>query len=660
MKKRFLGILLAVVTIVAILPLGAAAADDGLLEIVPKNGEIFIGDGKDHVIRSSCTLEGLFVLNGTLTIPAGVTVEVTRDAVNTGTICLRGVLSGSEPFHNAEGTIEIGCVGEFRGEFSDGEAGTVLSAGTHHFEGVVCTDCGGVCEHKWDDGVCEHCGYHCPHTEGNGVCAICGYVCPHTWDDDVCLKCGSIAPHETDARGVYYLDKIVDNTFYGSIDRVTTVPSYAAGEVRRITEGDTKWGEYGAETWYVLDSDVTLDGIAVEGDVHIILCNGKTLRIRQPIRYAGNRYTERLEWIVSPYTGRSYSETVRTSENTSLSIYAQCESEKGMGTLICETEDCCILSENDMADIRFNGGNIILKGKGCIRSAGIVQDLFFAGGRIVMESTEGDCIAPGGGKPVHQLYFCGADVTMNAPNGSCICGASKTTIYEYLFEGEGGDRHYVGLNEVEGFSGYVQDISFYSGEVRLTSKYGCISDGLDRGDNFLGSVEYISYSGGRVILNSSDAPCISGSYVGSIQLKRSDSLAYGSDDPTKSGVVPLNSCDGPKYIELSSVIRRDATETRGGLQPYFYHPVTRLYYAGSISDPTEIGDEAAFEIWKKTDGYLSPLEHTVTTAGSVLSEGNLAILVGIAAAVVFGLGGFILGRKLKTPASAADGKENEE
>ena len=40
------------------------------------------------------------------------------------------------------------------------------------------------------------------------------------------------------------------------------------------------------------------------------------------------------------------------------------------------------------------------------------------------------------------------------------------------------------------------------------------------------------------------------------------------------------------------------------------------------------------------------------STGSVLSEGSLTIIVGVAAAAVFGLGGFLLGRKKKNPAPA--------
>ena len=57
--------------------------------------------------------------------------------------------------------------------------------------------------------------------------------------------------------------------------------------------------------------------------------------------------------------------------------------------------------------------------------------------------------------------------------------------------------------------------------------------------------------------------------------------------------------------------------------------------------------------------HNSPSDGNAT--GSVLSEGSLTIVVGIAAAVVFGLGGFILGtKKKKKPALAGDENKDEE
>ena len=75
---------------------------------------------------------------------------------------------------------------------------------------------------------------------------------------------------------------------------------------------------------------------------------------------------------------------------------------------------------------------------------------------------------------------------------------------------------------------------------------------------------------------------------------------------------------------------------------------------GELIDPRGQGD---------TKGQIA-IGETVTAQdphkrSSVLSEGSLTIIVGIAAAVVFGLGGFILGTKKKKPA-VADGENTDE
>ena len=52
--------------------------------------------------------------------------------------------------------------------------------------------------------------------------------------------------------------------------------------------------------------------------------------------------------------------------------------------------------------------------------------------------------------------------------------------------------------------------------------------------------------------------------------------------------------------------------------------------------------------------------YDATVTGSILSEGSLTIIVGVAAAVVFGLGGFFLGTKKKKKPALADGESKDE
>ena len=86
--------------------------------------------------------------------------------------------------------------------------------------------------------------------------------------------------------------------------------------------------------------------------------------------------------------------------------------------------------------------------------------------------------------------------------------------------------------------------------------------------------------------------------------------------------------------------------------------------------PTTVGNTAMLLDRKtgllyanKGSGYIAynPIETTENTAtGSVLSNGSLTIVVGVAAAVIFGLGGFFLGKKKKPAAANGANTEDEE
>lgn len=61
--------------------------------------------------------------------------------------------------------------------------------------------------------------------------------------------------------------------------------------------------------------------------------------------------------------------------------------------------------------------------------------------------------------------------------------------------------------------------------------------------------------------------------------------------------------------------------------------------------------------------YVCPdcrMSFDATVTGSVLSEGSLTIICTVAAAVIFGLGGFLLGKKKKKPALAEGAEDTDE
>ena len=88
------------------------------------------------------------------------------------------------------------------------------------------------------------------------------------------------------------------------------------------------------------------------------------------------------------------------------------------------------------------------------------------------------------------------------------------------------------------------------------------------------------------------------------------------------------------------------------------------YVNKSEEDPTRVCRDCRMPCVHQ-NGYVyccrdcgANMEHLYL--GSTLSEGGLTIIVGVAAAVVFGLGGFFLGTKKKKKTALADGENKDE
>ena len=72
-----------------------------------------------------------------------------------------------------------------------------------------------------------------------------------------------------------------------------------------------------------------------------------------------------------------------------------------------------------------------------------------------------------------------------------------------------------------------------------------------------------------------------------------------------------------------------------------------------------VGATGHFEVESPDIGYKPGSDGFSVNLSSTLSEGSLTIIVGVAAAVVFGLGGFILGTKKKKKPAVASGTDEE-
>ena len=130
------------------------------------------------------------------------------------------------------------------------------------------------------------------------------------------------------------------------------------------------------------------------------------------------------------------------------------------------------------------------------------------------------------------------------------------------------------------------------------------------------------------------------------------------------------SCDGKIYVDggklsaksegLDKVINSHCFEDGVCVFCGYECPHTRGYANGKCRD---CGTECPHTHMQTKTVVLCGdcgVEVESTLIGSVLSEGSLTVVVGVAAAVVFGLGGFVLGTKKKKPALAEGAEKDEE
>ena len=268
-----------------------------------------------------------------------------------------------------------------------------------------------------------------------------------------------------------YIDIGITDEATGAIK---TVQSQLTGTYSTISQTDTVWGEDGADTWLVLDEDITLVNCPeVRGNVHLILLNGKTLTANQGI-------------------------TVETGN--SIMIYAQSDKESEMGTLRIKTvghhhpaiggrrgQKGSDPDGKDCGTVCFYGGNISLEsGEVCIGGGSGAESgnggdggtVCFYGGNIALKSSYYSCIGGSTGEPEQSkdghggnggdggtVRFYGGTITLTS-NKSCIGGGDGVNGTEVNFIGGKG-----------GNGGSNLFVSVYGGSIRFKSSGSCISGG---------------------------------------------------------------------------------------------------------------------------------------------------------------------------------------
>lgn len=333
-----------------------------------------------------------------------------------------------------------------------------------------------------------------------------------------------------------YIDIEVTDEATGAIK---TVQSQLTGTYSTISQTDTVWGEDGADTWLILDEDITLDNCPeVKGNVHLILLNGKTLTANQGI-------------------------TVETGN--SIMIYAQSDKESEMGTLRIKT----VGHHHPAIGGRRGQKGSDPDGKDC-------GTVCFYGGNISLESGEvciggGSGAESGNGGDGGTVCFYGGNIALKSSYYSCIGGSTgEPDISKDGHGGNGGD------------GGTVR---CYGGTITLTSNKSCIAggDGVSgaavknvggNGGNG-GSDLYVSIYGGLICFNASGS-CISGGNggTGGVEYGEAGNGGIGGDlnadafkmyggDISVVGTVPfLSAGNGGKAGNVYDV--HDAFSAAGG------------------------------------------------------------------------------------------------
>lgn len=388
-----------------------------------------------------------------------------------------------------------------------------------------------------------------------------------------------------------------------------------------VSSNDELWGSAGQNSWYVLESDITLSNRPeVSGNVNLILTNGKILTADKGIT---------LE------------------DGSTLTVYAQSDLQNVMGGIVAK-------SDNGNAGIGGRvgeSGEVDQNGK----PGNAAGKLYWKGGKLDITAKKATCIGGGNGGE-------GGDAsTFELGGGTGGAGATANSVYFYGgvttlnglvgigggTGGTGGDVCY-NTSKQGGNGGRGDNVYFYDGLVKINASNGaCIgggnggtggttqesngANGGNGGDSF--SVEY---KGGTVELYSLSGACISGGRGGNPgegaehfgNFGRAGSLLYtieaesqpfmmlGMDESSATKVnYTYNHYNLENYMliignnsHLPKLVKgKAATETEDGWNDYYQCRNTdcnKIY--SDIDCQNEITD---LQAWKNGDGKIEKLSN---------------------------------------------------
>ena len=429
------------------------------------------------------------------------------------------------------------------------------------------------------------------------------------------LLCALCVPALAD-EGVSYLNKTVAN---GAVQ--TEKKTVSAVCVNATAE---TWGSDG-ESWYVLDDNITLScRPQILGTVNLILMNGKTLTAPNGITLEGSNI---------------------------LNVYAQSDDVSEMGEInAAGTNGNAAIGGRrgkDGGNKNEQSANNGEKGYDC-------GTLNWHGGKLTLTNDSGVCIGGGrGGKAGVAFVRAGYGPLDEWPSAAGAGGKGGiVNIYGGAADlrgssgvggGNGGEPGGAYEQCEPGSSGGMGGtLSVWDGTVRIQSTDGVCFGGGRGGEGSESEMKIIGGMGGDG--GNGGTLMLAGGAISFVRLN--GGLSF--DAKTKKEITVSN-CIGGGAGGLGgpgSHIEDRGTPGSSGREAEITITGNPVLTAGSSEQNSAPVDRYTNE------AFFSAVYPNAENTASVLSEGSLTIVCTVAAAAVFGVGGFFLGRKKKKPAVA--------
>lgn len=423
----------------------------------------------------------------------------------------------------------------------------------------------------------------------------------------------------------------------------------AGGSYTLLTSDNaaTSWGSGDTETWYVVDSEVTISSrVTVTGDVHLVLVNGSSLTV----------------------TGG-----IGVPDSASFTVYGQTDDETEMGQLTATTSTARYAAiggtgattSGNSGEITIHGGNVTAETSGS-NAAGIGSTYYRAAGAITIyggtvTATGGSGGAGIGGgygtygstssSSVESITIYGGTVTATggiwaAGIGSGRDGSAESiTIYGGTVTTKGGTSG-AGIGSAYDYSS-AGSITINGGTVEATG--GGNSAGIGSGNQ--GSVESITINGGTVTSTGGQSGAGIGSgngssasdvdSVGSIEITGGTVNATGGDHA--AGIGAGQSSLGPTNVASISISGGIITAEGGkgtrigttGISPGQGIGIGGNEYS-AVGSVEISGGYFTLTAGTNTDGStVAVLNAAAVVSGGVFADGTLVSLSGAGRGTVY-------------------------